>query len=138
MIEQWLLGIGATIFGVLGTVHLVFTYFTDKFETYDPQVGNAMRGTSPLITPDTSVWLAWIGFNASHSIGAMVFSAIYIYVSVFEYEFLQTSLFLLGLPILVGAAYTVLASLYWFKIPLVGVSVATVCFIGSFILHAGT
>lgn len=137
MIEQWLCGTGAAVFGILGTAHLVYTYFTDKFETYDPRVGEAMKGTSPRITPDTSMWQAWIGFNASHSIGAMVFSTTYLYLTVFEYGFLRSSVFLLGLPILVGFIYTALAWFYWFKIPLVGIVVATICFIVSFVFHAG-
>lgn len=138
MIEQWLLGIGAAIFGALGTAHLVFTYFSDKFETYDPKVGEAMKDTSPRITSDTSMWLAWVGFNASHSFGAMIFSSIYIYLVIVEYAFLKTSIFLLGLPVIVGAIYFILALRYWFRIPLLGISVATVCFLSSFIIHAIT
>lgn len=135
MIEQWLLAIGAAIFGVLGTAHLVFTYFTDKFETRDPSVGDAMKATSPRITSQTTMWRAWVGFNASHSMGAMVFAIIYLYLAVFGYHFLQTSTFLLGLPVLVGVTYTVLARRYWFNVPLGGISIATLCFTASFVLH---
>ena len=135
MIEQWLLTIGAAIFGLLGTAHLVFTFLSDEFDTYDPAVGEAMKGTSPRITKDTSMWLAWVGFNASHSIGAMTFAAIYLYLSVFEFAFLQTSIFLFGLPVVVGVVYGVLAVRYWFKIPLTGILIATACFLGSFLLH---
>ena len=138
MIEQWLLATGAAIFGVLGAIHLVFTYFTNKFDTRDPRVGEAMKETTPRITPDTSMWQAWVGFNASHSIGALVFSAIYLYLTIKEYDMLQASLFLLGLPVLVGVIYSVLAILYWFRVPSIGIALATLCFIESFVLHADT
>ena len=67
MIEQVLLIAGASIFGVLGTLHLIFTFFTNKFDAYDSSVTEAMKNTSPVLTKDTTVWDAWIGFNASHS-----------------------------------------------------------------------
>jgi hypothetical protein len=35
-----------------------------------------------------------------------------------------------------GAAYVWLAYMYWFRIPLIGVAVATTCFIGAFVLLA--
>ena len=136
MIEQWLLAVGSAIFGVLGSLHLIFTFVTDKFDTFNPSAAEAMKATSPRITRETTLWSAWIGFNASHSIGAMAFSTIYLYLTIFAYEFLQTSSFLLGFPILVGIVYLILAKLYWFKLPLMGITAATICFAVSFVLHA--
>ena len=41
-----------------------------------------MKQTSPVLTKDTTVWDAWVGFNASHSIGAMLVAAFYIPLAV--------------------------------------------------------
>ena len=138
LLGQWLLGMGAAIFGVLGTAHLALTFLTNRFESSDPAVSDAMRQSSPRLTAQTSMWRAWVGFNASHSIGALVFSVIYLYLAAFAYEFVSTSDFLLGLPVLVGIVYTSLAYRYWFRVPLAGLSVATLCFAGSLALHLAT
>ena len=60
---------GASIVGVLGALHLFYTFFSDKFLARDPAVVDAMKGTSPRISRGTTMWRAWIGFNASHSLG---------------------------------------------------------------------
>jgi hypothetical protein len=132
--EQILLIVGASIFGILGTVHLLYTFFTNKFEAYDPAVTEAMKGTSPVLTRETSVWKAWIGFNASHSLGAMLVAGIYIPLTVSYFHVIQQSIWFSHLPILVGLSYIVLAKKYWFKIPFIGVLISTVCFIGAAVL----
>ena len=78
MTEQILIVVGAGIFGLLGTLHLIYTFWGTAFEARDPSVTDAMKSSSIKLTPDTSVWLAWVGFNASHSLGAMIFAGIYI------------------------------------------------------------
>ncbi|MFT5450898.1 MAG: hypothetical protein ACI9N9_000378 [Enterobacterales bacterium] len=72
MIEQFLIIIGSSIFGVLGTIHLIYTFFTNKFNAYDSSVTVAMKNTNPIMTKETTIWNAWVGFNASHSLGAMI------------------------------------------------------------------
>jgi len=67
MIEQISLIIGAAIFGVLGALHLYYTFFTNMFMTRDRKVAEAMKATSPLLTDRTTMWATWIGFNGSHS-----------------------------------------------------------------------
>ncbi|MFT5677133.1 MAG: hypothetical protein ACI808_003085 [Paraglaciecola sp.] len=127
--EQILLIVGASIFGILGTMHLVYTFFTNKFEAYDQSVTEAMKETSLVVTRETSVWKAWIGFNASHSLGAMLVAGIYIPLTVSYFKVIQQSTWFSILPVLVGLSYLVLAKKYWFKIPFIGVLIATVCFI---------
>lgn len=73
---QILLIMGASIFGILGVIHLMYTFFTNKFEAHDSSVTEAMKKTSPALTKETTVWDAWIGFNASHSLGAMLVGAV--------------------------------------------------------------
>jgi len=134
MIEQWLLIAGAAIFGLLGTAHLAYTFFTDNFDAFDGSVTDAMKSTSPRISKETTMWKAWIGFNASHSVGAMSFSLLYITLALKDFELVQSSLLLSAMPVAVSLVYLVLARLYWFIVPFSGILVATLCFAGSLIL----
>ena len=134
MIAQWLLILGAAILGVLGAAHLIFTFFTDKFEAFDSSTADVMKQTSPRISKDTTMWKAWIGFNASHSLGPLIFVAIYIPLSLVNFEMIQQSMWLSLLPIIVGFAYLALANAYWFATPFIGILIATTCFLASFIL----
>jgi len=132
--EQILLIIGASIFGILGTFHLIYTFFTNKFDAYDPSVTEAMKNTSLILTKDTSVWNAWVGFNASHSLGAMLFAGIYIPLSAFHLNVIQDSLWFSFLPVLIGLSYLALAKKYWFKIPFVGILISSICFLSAAVL----
>ncbi len=132
--EQILIIIGATIFGVLGTIHLIYTFFTNKFEAYDSTVTEAMKASSPILTRETTIWNAWVGFNASHSLGAILFAGIYLPLTASYFNVVQQSVWFSTLPVLIGLSYLVLAKMYWFKIPFVGILIATVCFIGAAVL----
>lgn len=127
--EQILIIVGASIFGVLGIVHLLYTFFTNKFEAYDSSVTDAMKKTSLILTKETTVWDAWIGFNASHSFGAMLVAGIYIPLVIHYFEIIKQSVWFSILPVIIGLSYLVLAKKYWFKIPFVGVLISTVCFV---------
>lgn len=129
--EQLLIVLGAAIFGLLGTIHLIYTFFSNKFEAHDPAVTKAMNRTSPILTKETTIWRAWIGFNASHSLGAMIFAAIYIPLALSNLEVIRSSLWLSILPALVGVSYLILAQKYWFKVPFIGILLSTLCFIGA-------
>jgi hypothetical protein len=129
MLEQILLLVGVSIFGVLGCVHLIYTFFTDKFNAYDASVTEAMKGTSPVLTKETTVWKAWVGFNASHSLGAMLVAGFYLPLLIKHFELIQQSLWFSLLPIVIGLSYLFLAKQYWFKIPFTGVLISTICFL---------
>lgn len=132
--SQALLIIGASIFGVLGTVHLIYTFFTHKFDAHDSSVTTAMKNTSPRLTKETSMWNAWVGFNASHSLGAMLVAGFYLPLTLFHFDVIQQSSWFTYLPVLIGLSYLILAKTYWFKIPFIGVSLSTVCFIAAALL----
>jgi len=129
--SQILILAGAAIYGVLGVLHLVCTFWTDKFEPRDANVARAMRSTAPRLTRDTTVWNAWIGFNASHSLGAMLFSAVYLLLASTHMDMLRQAPSLVWLAGLASAAYVVLALRYWFRVPLAGTALATSCFVAG-------
>ncbi len=128
MAAQSLIIIGAALFGSLGTTHLVYTFFTNKFDARDASTTEAMKATSPILTRRTSMWDAWIGFNASHSLGAMLFAAVYLVLAGRHMSVLRQSPALIWLPVIGGGAYLGLAKRYWFRTPLIGIAVASACF----------
>lgn len=132
--EKVLLIFGASIFGVLGAIHLLFTFFTNKFEAYDSSVNGAMKTTSPVITKETSMWDAWVGFNASHSLGAMLVAGFYIPLTVSFFNVIQESVWFSVLPAIIGFSYLILAKKYWFRIPFYGVLISTACFLAAAVL----
>lgn len=127
--EQVLLIVGVSIFGFMGTVHLVYTFFTEKFSPFDASVTQAMQSTSPRITKETTIWLAWVGFNASHSLGAMLLAAVYLPLAIYNFDVINDSLWFSLLPVFVGVSYLILAKKYWFRIPFVGVLISLCCFL---------
>jgi hypothetical protein len=133
---QILIILGASIFGVLGSLHLAYTFFTDRFLPRDRAVIEAMKGTSPVLTRQTTMWDAWIGFNASHSLGAILLAAFYILLATQHMEVLARSKSFILLAVAAGAFYLWLAHVYWFKIPFIGIAIATACFIGAAVLLA--
>jgi len=132
--DQFLMILGASIFGILGLIHLIYTFFSNKFDAYDSSVTEAMKGTSIVLTKDTTIWNAWIGFNASHSLGVLLVAGFYIPLAIFNFDVMRESLWFSVLPAVIGFSYSILAKKYWFKIPLAGISISTLCFIGSAIL----
>lgn len=127
--EAMLIAAGASILGLMGAIHFVYTLYSDKFEAFDSKVTEAMKLTSPVISRDTSVWQAWIGFNLSHSLGALLLAAFYIPLSLFHFELIETSRWFSMLPLLIAMSYLSLAVKYWFKVPALGIAMATLCFL---------
>jgi hypothetical protein len=136
MLTQSLVITGASLYGVLGALHLAYTLFTRKFSPRDAATEVAMKATSPVLTRRTSVWDAWIGFNASHSLGALLFAAVYLVLALGHTAALRDSPALLWLAVLASASYLALAVRYWFRTPLVGIALATACFLGAAIAAA--
>ena len=128
---QILLIAGAFVLGVLGVVHIVYTFFTDKFTVYDLSVLNGMKSTSPKITKETTVWDAWVGFNVSHSLGLILFAFMYIPLALNHVDFIKASVWFSSIPVVYSVVYLFLAYRYWFRIPFMGVSLSLICFIGA-------
>ena len=118
---------GASVVGVLGALHLIYTFFGRKLLPRDPGLVGAMKASSLVITRQTTVWNAWIGFNASHSLGAILFALVYVLLAAQHMNVLaQSSLVPVGFAVLL--AYLWLAHAYWFRVPFAGIAIATACF----------
>jgi hypothetical protein len=123
--------LSAGIILLLGTIHLIYTFTGSKLTPRDSALRESMSAISPVITRQTTMWKAWVGFNASHSLGAILFGLVYGYLAIAHPELLFRSPFLLIVGLGMLASYVVLAKLYWFSIPFIGISVATATYFAA-------
>jgi hypothetical protein len=61
MLAQILIALGAGLMGLLGTIHIIYTFFTSKLEPRDAAAIDVMKATSPVLTRRTTLWNGWIG-----------------------------------------------------------------------------
>lgn len=134
MIAQGLILAGSGIILLLGTAHLYFTFFTDFFVPKDSALVKNMEVATISRAKGTNLWNAWIGFNGSHSAGAIFFGIINIYLVSQYFDLYIAAYFLQILNIVNLFFYLFLAKKYWFKSPFIGILMATICFVLSTIL----
>ncbi len=101
----------------LGAVHWMYTFYGNKLTPRDAALQTSMREVSPVITRQTTMWKCWIGFNASHSLGAILFGLIYGYLALMQPAMLFQSVFLLLVGVVTLLGYAVLGKCYWFSAP---------------------
>ncbi|MEO6610599.1 MAG: hypothetical protein ABIT05_00650 [Chitinophagaceae bacterium] len=128
MIEKILWICGSSIYIILAGMHLLYTFFTNKFSVRDRETEERMKRNYPVLTNKTTMWKAWIGFNGSHSIGGIFFGVINLVFAVNYFELLGNSMGLLLLTCATSFFYLFLGFKYWFVIPRTGILVASVCF----------
>jgi hypothetical protein len=133
--DKTLLILGCAIFVLLGSLHALWTLFSDRFEPRDPGLMERMKQDSPRLTRRTSMWNAWVGFNVSHSLGAIVFGLFYIVLALENYAYLRSSIALNVLLVAVPLIFLALAVRYWFYAPRNGILVALALVVASLFLR---
>ena len=131
MIATVLMSLSAAIVLLLGTIHLYYTFVGTKLTPRNPALRARMQDDAPVLTDHTSMWQAWVGFNASHSMGAKLFGLVYGYLALAAPELLFASWFLkiTGLAMLAGLLLVGLR--YWFRIPNTGIALSLVCYVAA-------
>ena len=124
MLDAYLITASATVVFALGALHLLYTFNSPKFDPRDAALKARMQEVSPVITGQTTMWKAWVGFNVSHSFGAILFGWVFGYLALMEAELFFKSAFLMITGLVLLGGYVVLGRLYWFSIPFRGVTVA--------------
>jgi hypothetical protein len=124
----------AVIILSLGLIHLLYTFSGTKLHPRDAALEARLREISPVISRETTMWKAWIGFNASHGFGAILFGAVYGYLAIIHSAFLFHSRFLLLLGLLLLAGYIFLGKAYWFSIPFRAIVVAAVLYVVGLVI----
>ncbi len=131
MIASILMFLSAAIILLLGAIHLLYTFHGPKLTPRDPALQVKMGEVSPVLTKDTSMWKAWVGFNASHSMGAILFGLIYAYLALAHTAVLFNSPFLLITGLVMLGGLLALAKAYWFRIPLAGIALSLACYLAG-------
>jgi hypothetical protein len=119
-----LLAASAGIIFALGGLHLLCTFCGPRLLPRDADFQARMSEVSPVITRETTMWKCWAGFNASHSLGAILFGAVFGYLALWQGAMFFHSHFLQWLGLLTLASYAFLGKRYWFSIPLRGIVLA--------------
>jgi sterol desaturase/sphingolipid hydroxylase (fatty acid hydroxylase superfamily) len=131
LIAKVLMIFSAGIILTLGVLHLVYTFWGPKLRPRDPALQVSMSNISPVITKETTMWRAWVGFNASHSMGAILFGLIYGYLAMAQSQLLFQSPFLLIVGLAMLGGLFALGKIYWFSVPFTGISISLVCYVAS-------
>ena len=133
MLAMILVATSAAIILILGSAHLLYTFVGPKLLPRDADLQSAMKSNAPVISKETTMWKAWIGFNASHSMGAILFGLVYGYLALLHTEllFASTYLMIVGAAMLTGLL--VLGKLYWFRAPFIGIAVSLICYVGGIV-----
>ncbi len=134
-----LIRIALAIMATLGTLHLLYTLLDlrnpKRFAPTDRTLLAGMHNTSiRLRGANKSFWLAYMGFNASHSLGILVYAVVFATISVVQPDLLFLPIFS---AILIGAAflYAVMAHFFWFSIPFIGATLSTVLLAAGVAFH---
>jgi len=130
-----LVAASAAIILFLGIVHLLYTFSGSKLDPRDAALKNRMAEVSPVISRDTTMWKAWVGFNASHSYGAILFGLVYGYLALIHGAFLLQSSFLLCVGVLLLAGYVFLGKVYWFSVPFRGIVLASALYSAALVVN---
>ena len=130
-----LLAASALIIIVLGSLHVLFTFSGTRLHPRDAALLSAMKGVSLRLTRETSMWKAWVGFNASHGLGAILFGLVYGYLALANPAVLFRSGFLLTVGLVLLLAYCVLGWKYWFSVPFRGIACSTALYVASLVAN---
>lgn len=140
VLSRYLFVAGAVPFLVLGAAHAFATPRTPEqskgLSPADPAVRAEMARATLLLTRRTTLWLAWVGFNLSHSLGVILFGTVVLLIGRSEAVFAREAAVFLPLAVVVSIAYLILAVRFWFRTPIAGVAVSLVLFLGSWVLFA--
>jgi hypothetical protein len=117
MLPQILISASAAIGLLAGALHLHGTFFGPDLRPRDPELEARMKEVSLNVSSQTTMWKAWIGFNAILSLGLMLFGLSYGYLAIFQFSVLQQSPFLLGVGSIFLAGLVVLWKRYTYYLP---------------------
>lgn len=129
-----LVAISAAILLFLGVMHLLYTFRGRKLHPRDSALETAMKHSHPVLTRRTTMWNAWVGFNASHSMGAILYGLLYGYLALAHPAMLFASPFLLGTGLALLLGYSLVGKRYWFNAPNSGIFTATALYASALIV----
>jgi hypothetical protein len=138
MVELFL-QVGGSIIALMGAGHAVVTmidvFRPTQFTPIDDSVQDSMKSTGLRFARGrTSMWNAWLGFNISHGLGVPIFGVTVVVLSNYLILIEPPKMLLLA-PVIIGFVYFYLAVRFWFFLPAIGISLATVYYIAAWWLY---
>lgn len=134
---QFLLTAAGAIILLMGTGHLLLTlrdvWRPKAFTPTDDAVRQAMKESNVKFDKRLNLWDAWLGFNISHSMGAMMFGGVLLFTARAHLEAFLQSAFLQTMAVLVAVVYLVVAIRFWFRGPVIGISIVLLCILAAII-----
>jgi len=134
LVARILMVLSASMMFALGVAHLVYTFWGPKLTPRDPALQISMSQISPVISKQTTMWRAWVGFNVSHSMGAILFGLVFGFLALAHGQLLFRSPFLLVVGLAMLGGYAVLGKIYWFSAPFTGICISLACYVASIAL----
>jgi len=127
------------IFCTLGLLHAIFTlmdwHHPRRLAPADPHVIIQMASTGLRLSRSrTNMWDAWIGFNLSHSLGAILFGSLCIATGIAMRSML-VAWPVFAVLVLIATIYEVLALRFWYRVPAIGIAIAGFCVIAGWVLE---
>lgn len=123
----FLLALAGAIYCLLGTLHGLLTLrdvVTPRaFTPSDDAVRLAMQGTQVRFNRRLNLWQAWLGFNLSHSLGAIILG-VSLLVLAWHFPLFAASWFLQAAVLAAALSFLAIAVGFWFYGPIIGTSVA--------------
>ena len=135
MASRILMLFSAGIILMLGILHLAYTFWGQKLTPRDPTLQIRMSDVPLVISKETTMWRCWIGFNATHSMGLILFGLVFGYLALAQGQLLFYSPFLLGVGAAMLIGLVVLSKLYFFNVPFTGVCISLACYVSSIVLE---
>lgn len=136
-LSRYLYLAGALPFLVLGIAHAFATPRAPAdvkgLSPSDPQLAEAMTRSGLRLTRRTDMWRAWVGFNLSHSLGAVIFAAFVFVTGRSTAAFAIEAHLAIPFALVVAGGYLWLASHYWFRTPFIGCLLAALLFLAAWV-----
>jgi hypothetical protein len=134
-LSRYLFLLGALPFVLLGIAHALATPLTPDetkgLSPRDPAYRQGMSEQTLLLTRRTNLWLTWVGFNLSHSLGAVLFGVVVLLIGRSAEAFRAGAPAFVPLAVVVSGIYLAIGLRYWFRTPIAGIVVSNVCFVAS-------
>ena len=127
--------LGAVPLLFLGIAHALATPLRPEqskgLSPHDLAYRQNMTRQTVLLTRRTNLWLAWVGFNLSHSLGVVLFGVVVLLVGHSPAAFAANWPAFVLLAIVGSGAYLAIGLRYWFRAPIIGIAISNVCFVSS-------
>jgi hypothetical protein len=137
-LSRYLFLLGALPYVFLGTAHALATPLTTEqrkgLSPRDEAYRQSMVQQTVLLTRRTNLWLTWVGFNLSHSLGAVLLGVVVLLVGRSAASFAVNGPVFVPLAVVVSGTYLAIGLRYWFRTPIIGIVISTVCFVASWVV----